>query len=79
MTNLEKLQKKYPSALEELIIEKKRDFNSALKACKALEGKEPFDEPEYNRIMAIAAALYEQIKASGEEIPAGAALKGFSL
>ena len=44
MTNLVKLQAKYPSAAELLILQKKRDFNAALKAQKAAEKAEPYDQ-----------------------------------
>ena len=79
MTNLVKLQAKYPSAAELLILQKKRDFNAALKAQKAAEKAEPYDQAEADRISGICEALWAQIKAIGTEIPEGAAVKGFSL
>ena len=79
MTNLELLQAKYPTAYELSIIEKKKYFNAALKAQKAASKAEPYDQAEEERITGICAALWDQIKASGAEIPDGTALKGFSL
>lgn len=79
MTNLEKLQEKYPSEADILIDSKKKDFNAALARMRAIDAEQPFNQTEYDRLMNVASALFEQIKSSGAKIPELAATRGFPV
>lgn len=83
MTNLEKLQKKYPSEAEIVILRKKQDYNSAIAHMRTCDAQRPFDQAKYDEWMQYAAKLYEDIKAvyvaRGKTMPAHAATKGFDI